>query len=158
MIMQNYVSILILMDLPFLFNVCAFIVPRKTRFNPYSNGSSFFILYLLISLTILILCFNPYSNGSSFFIAQFLVNIHKFLLVSILILMDLPFLLFQTNLATNTILCFNPYSNGSSFFIIKKRSESIINVSFNPYSNGSSFFIQQNSTRYSKVHQFQSLF
>ena len=39
----GYVSILILMDLPFLYSDVSSIDGTTTRFNPYSNGSSFFI-------------------------------------------------------------------------------------------------------------------
>ncbi len=39
------------------------------------------------------------------------------LLVSILILMDLPFLLSGVSVELSDIIGFNPYSNGSSFFI-----------------------------------------
>ena len=38
------VSILILMDLPFLLAKKDNIIDELTSFNPYSNGSSFFIL------------------------------------------------------------------------------------------------------------------
>ena len=63
----NFVSILILMDLPFL-------------------------LYLLENGDDAEKCFNPYSNGSSFFIVYCLRHQLLQKSVSILILMDLPFL------------------------------------------------------------------
>ncbi len=83
------------MDLPFLYlnAIGTFVVERS--FNPYSNGSSFFIFGYVISLDSNRLCFNPYSNGSSFFI-----NYH-------------------TSEEKQYGLSFNPYSNGSSFFIKK---------------------------------------
>ena len=40
---QSQVSILILMDLPFLFSTRDAFSDTIKRFNPYSNGSSFFI-------------------------------------------------------------------------------------------------------------------
>ena len=90
--MMYFVSILILMDLPFLFYSSAYTSDTKKCFNPYSNGSSFFITLLTL------------SNGSV-------------LWVSILILMDLPFLLYALNPDLVVSVGFNPYSNGSSFFI-----------------------------------------
>ena len=55
------------MDLPFLSNIFYFIVSGNSRFNPYSNGSSFFIIEQVLH-DLGEKCFNPYSNGSSFFI------------------------------------------------------------------------------------------
>ena len=112
------VSILILMDLPFLSRVYEIRELRKECFNPYSNGSSFFMLH-----STQVIC---------------LVTV-----VSILILMDLPFLL-RTLIYQNGIHLgsFNPYSNGSSFFIQLSKLRNLYQyTSFNPYSNGSSFFI-----------------
>ena len=60
-------------------------------FNPYSNGSSFFI-FIKNNYGFLKISFNPYSNGSSFFITVQEKIIKLGGLVSILILMDLPFL------------------------------------------------------------------
>ena len=85
--------------------------------------------------------FNPYSNGSSFFIILS-ENIKMSIHVSILILMDLPFLLLKERSETIVKICFNPYSNGSSFFILFEKLKPVAwSSSFNPYSNGSSFFI-----------------
>ena len=65
-------------------------------FNPYSNGSSFFIIFDINVCVFIVPRFNPYSNGSSFFII-FIVSISA------------------------PVRRFNPYSNGSSFFIIENR-------------------------------------
>ena len=64
---QINVSILILMDLPFLSEDFEVLIFAYSRFNPYSNGSSFFI-HLNFVASLESFCFNPYSNGSSFFI------------------------------------------------------------------------------------------
>ena len=40
----------------------------KESFNPYSNGSSFFISGSIGNKDVTEIGFNPYSNGSSFFI------------------------------------------------------------------------------------------
>ena len=87
-----------------------------SRFNPYSNGSSFFIFVYLQNtqshqyVSILILMDLPFL----FFIQTFQLLIIP---VSILILMDLPFLSSVKKLVEYEEECFNPYSNGSSFFI-----------------------------------------
>ena len=80
------------MDLPFLYQVEEIIMSLGTRFNPYSNGSSFFMGYIC------------YPNA---YLSQ----------VSILILMDLPFLYGGDLKPGEKTESFNPYSNGSSFFI-----------------------------------------
>ena len=67
-ILAPFVSILILMDLPFLFSKSLIKLAMSYSFNPYSNGSSFFIIAWLSK--------GWGCRG-----------------VSILILMDLPFLL-----------------------------------------------------------------
>ena len=80
------------MDLPFLFVAGFFMDFLISSFNPYSNGSSFFIRRNGNTGYCKDVCFNPYSNGSSFFIFStnsFTLSQQK---VSILILMDLPFL------------------------------------------------------------------
>ena len=73
------------------------------RFNPYSNGSSFFIRPMLSKSLIEFFRFNPYSNGSSFFI----IDLYRFRLpvqrVSILILMDLPFLFGNSKIIISSI-------------------------------------------------------
>ena len=109
-------------------------------FNPYSNGSSFFITS---KLTIILksLCFNPYSNGSSFFIGHLDSKHVPIPRVSILILMDLPFLFSVWKSPSSHSQRFNPYSNGSSFFITGVMRMAVLIYCFNPYSNGSSFFI-----------------
>ena len=61
-------------------------------FNPYSNGSSFFIARVYKYARVYGGGFNPYSNGSSFFIFTFWIQYKAKNYVSILILMDLPFL------------------------------------------------------------------
>ena len=80
------------MDLPFLFVRMYMLVVHIYRFNPYSNGSSFFIkmrFWLMIiqnCVSILILMDLPFLcgiMGKIKYTATF---------VSILILMDLPFL------------------------------------------------------------------
>ena len=91
------VSILILMDLPFLSERLIIEPVRLRCFNPYSNGSSFFILCLLH----LLLCIQC---------------------VSILILMDLPFLYISVYNEQIEGESFNPYSNGSSFFMSISRT------------------------------------
>ena len=60
------VSILILMDLPFLLKKAMNSKIFTVSFNPYSNGSSFFILKGIVKTLKISKCFNPYSNGSSF--------------------------------------------------------------------------------------------
>ena len=62
--------------------------------------------------------FNPYSNGSSFFIKVQKTNRGGYNEVSILILMDLPFLQEKDYYIYSDDAGFNPYSNGSSFFIM----------------------------------------
>ena len=42
--LMDWVSILILMDLPFLLNAISLDNAEEVGFNPYSNGSSFFII------------------------------------------------------------------------------------------------------------------
>ena len=81
------------MDLPFLSGFAERFSSNVTSFNPYSNGSSFFISYYVISNFRTGISFNPYSNGSSFFImGTDIVTLECIFIVSILILMDLPFL------------------------------------------------------------------
>ena len=80
------------MDLPFLFEYSLKFEESPPSFNPYSNGSSFFILVK----------------------GKIVVEEEK---VSILILMDLPFLCNIGGSDTPLLSGFNPYSNGSSFFI-----------------------------------------
>ena len=55
------------MDLLFLFASMTTFLNVLESFNPYSNGSSFFILRVSDYYDT-IAGFNPYSNGSSFFI------------------------------------------------------------------------------------------
>ena len=80
------------MDLPFLSEVTALNPTCVSGFNPYSNGSSFFILKEKFQKEDM-QGFNPYSNGSSFFIIVPHCIFDVLIAVSILILMDLPFLL-----------------------------------------------------------------
>ena len=81
------------MDLPFLSMDDIANIKANYCFNPYSNGSSFFIRIIFRGLDKTSKSFNPYSNGSSFFIHNT-----------------------SQEEMTNTD-SFNPYSNGSSFFI-----------------------------------------
>ena len=80
------------MDLPFLSLSDQLQKESGGSFNPYSNGSSFFMIDDEKSILDYLDSFNPYSNGSSFFITQ-------------------------NHQQTIYPRCFNPYSNGSSFFI-----------------------------------------
>ena len=57
------------MDLPFLCINAPVLVLSSLGFNPYSNGSSFFIPLSERGDIILYIRFNPYSDGSSFFIS-----------------------------------------------------------------------------------------
>ena len=82
------------MDLPFLSGVMYSTGKEVVSFNPYSNGSSFFIIDEDAEDGMDVMGFNPYSNGSSFFIPA--PAICEYMLV----------------------FRFNPYSNGSSFFIV----------------------------------------
>ena len=54
--------------------------------------------------------------------------------VSILILMDLPFLLYLLEVGDDAEKSFNPYSNGSSFFII------LISIIVTPFNSFQSLF------------------
>ncbi len=111
------VSILILMDLPFLLYLLEANDDAEKSFNPYSNGSSFFIKSEYITrvnkkwVSILILMDLPFLYDKTNY--KRTENID----VSILILMDLPFLCYCKDVLENFDSCFNPYSNGSSFFI-----------------------------------------
>ena len=58
------------MDLLFLSLPTVKTVGRAFCFNPYSNGSSFFIISRNRLHSVRYTGFNPYSNGSSFFITQ----------------------------------------------------------------------------------------
>ena len=79
--------------------------------------------------------------------------------VSILILMDLPFLSPKSSRQSVTEVRFNPYSNGSSFFIHGKQQSFYKKAfGFNPYSNGSSFFISSFILVFDTPRWFQSLF
>ena len=127
------VSILILMDLPFLLQHQKAKSKSTASFNPYSNGSSFFMLFILTTTK---------HNRK----------------VSILILMDLPFLSKKYDNSNAYFLSFNPYSNGSSFVIRISSSNSTNFECFNPYSNGSSFFIFYFLSFCCCAPKFQSLF
>ena len=113
------VSILVLMDLPFLHDSLQELAgAHYNGFNPCSYGSSVLTLLSLKISKLRILCFNPCSYGSSVltrqldaiimdafkfqslflwifrsYLCEWLTQRQKGELVSILVLMDLPFLL-----------------------------------------------------------------
>ena len=65
------------MDLPFLSHRRLPAGDVLVGFNPYSNGSSFFITFRERGEVIENICFNPYSNGSSFFISELGLELPK---------------------------------------------------------------------------------
>ena len=81
------------MDLPFLQIRYIMISKKLNCFNPCSYGSSVLTYWVKFIIGIIDVCFNPCSYGSSVLTGNMLYAIGRKKHVSILVLMDLPFLL-----------------------------------------------------------------